>query len=239
MVLPRSSSPVRASTPGRAPTSAERSRAFYRALGATGLAIRTKPEWDAQIVSALLELLPPGGRVLDVGCGYGRIAIPLAERGYEVTGFDIARNLLRAGRREAARRGVPVRFDEGSMTALPYPTGTFDIVISLWSAYYELLEEAEQIAALGEMARVLRPGGTGVIDGPPFEPAGDKEVESGARHGPDARIVVAIIAGRRMERFAHDAASLHRLAVAARIVRHSVVERAWAGNPRQLLLFTR
>ena len=201
------------------------------------MAIRTKPEWDAQIVSALIELLPPNGRVLDVGCGYGRIAIPLAERGYEVTGFDIAPNLLRAGRSEAARRGVAVRFDEGSMTELPYPSQTFDIVISLWSGFYELLEEAEQIAALGEMARVLRPDGTCVIDGPPFEAASDAEIESGARYGPDARIVVAIIAGRRLERFAHDAASLGRLAEAAGIVRHSVVEREWAGNQRQLLLF--
>jgi len=225
--------------PGGTSTSAERSRAFYRALGATGLAIRTKPEWDARIVAALLELLPPTGRVLDVGCGYGRIAIPLAERGYEVAGFDVAPNLLRAGRREAARRRVAVRFDEGSMTELPYPTGAFDIVISVWSAFHELLEDNEQVEALGEMGRVLRPGGRGVIDGPPFEAATAAEIESGARHGPDARIVATIIAGRRMERFAHDATSLRRLAESAGLARHAVLERDWAGNRRQLLVFGR
>ncbi len=217
--------------------SAARSRAFYRALGATGLAIRTKPEWDAQIVAALLGLLPPAGRVLDVGCGYGRIAIPLAEQGYEVTGFDISRNLLRAARREASRRRLGIRFDEGSMTALPYESGTFDAVVCLWTAFHELLEEAEQVAALGEMVRVLREGGVGVIDGPAYVSPTDAEIASGARHGPGHRIVSAIVAGHRMQYVAHDPNSLGRLAVAAGMRQWQVVVRDWAGRDRQLLLF--
>ena len=96
--------------------SAARSRAFYRRLGPAGLAIRTKPEWDARIVAQLLELLPRSGRVLDVGCGYGRIAVPLARAGFAVTGLDVSPNLLRAARREAASHGVAVRLDLGSMT---------------------------------------------------------------------------------------------------------------------------
>src|SRR5206468_825627 len=80
-------------------SSAQRSRAFYRALGATGLAIRTKPEWDRRAVEDLRGAIPASGRVLDVGCGYGRIALPLAELGYDVTGIDIAPNLIRSARR--------------------------------------------------------------------------------------------------------------------------------------------
>jgi len=93
--------------------SAERSRAFYRALGPAGLAIRTRPEWDAQVVAAVREFLPAAGRILDVGCGYGRIAIPLVELGYEVTGIDISRALLRAARREARARRWPFRSTKG------------------------------------------------------------------------------------------------------------------------------
>jgi SAM-dependent methyltransferase len=219
--------------------SAERSRAFYRALGASGLAIRTKPEWDEQIVGALLELLPPAGRVLDVGCGYGRIAIPLAGLGYEVTGFDVSRNLLRAARRDARARGLAVRFDEGSMTILPYEAGSFDAVICLWTAFHELLEEAEQVAALGEMFRVLRPGGRGVIDGPAYAPATDAEIASGARRGPDHGVVSSIVAGHRMSYVAHDPGSFERLANAAGIGRWQVVVRDWAGRDRQLMLFRR
>ena len=219
--------------------SAERSRAFYRALGAAGLAIRTKPEWDAQVVSALRELLPPAGRVLDVGCGYGRIAIPLAGLGYEVTGFDVSRNLLRAARREARARGLAIRFDEGSMTALPYAAGTFDIVVCLWTAFHELLEEAEQVAALREMVRVLRAGGVGVIDGPAYEDATDEAIASGARRGPDHRVVSSIVSGHRLEYVAHDPESFGRLAGAAGIGLWQVIVRDWAGRDRQLLLFRR
>ena len=219
--------------------SAERSRAFYRALGASGLAIRTKPEWDEQIVGALLELLPPAGRVLDVGCGYRRIAIPLAGLGYEVTGFDVSRNLLRAARRDARARGLAVRFDEGSMTILPYEAGSFDAVVCLWTAFHELLEEAEQVAALGEMFRVLRPGGRGVIDGPAYAPATDAEIASGARRGPDHGVVSSIVAGHRMSYVAHDPGSFERLANAAGIGRWQVVVRDWAGRDRQLMLFRR
>lgn len=219
--------------------SADRSRAFYRALGATGLAIRTKPEWDAQIVAAVRELLPPSGRVLDVGCGYGRIAIPLAELGYDVTGLDIAPNLLRAARREAARRRLAIRLDQGSMTELPYPPASFDAVLCLWTAFHELLEEAEQVAALREMRRALRPGGVGVIDGPTFEPPTAAAIASGARSGSGLRIAAEIIAGRRIETYAHDDDSFIRVADAAGITRRSVVVRRWAGRDRLLLLFER
>jgi SAM-dependent methyltransferase len=218
-------------------SSAERSRAFYRALGPAGLAIRTRPEWDALIVQGLLGLLPSKGRVLDVGCGYGRIAIPLAELGFDVTGIDIARNLLRAARRQASRRRLTVRFDEGSMTAMPYPPASFDIVISLWTAFYELLHEAEQVAALREMHRVLRSGGVAVIEGPAYMPPTEAEIAAGSRYGPDHRITVGIIAGQRIEHFAHDAASLERAADAAGIADRHVLVRDWAGRTRQLLVF--
>lgn len=67
--------------------SEEISRSFYAQLGADGLANRTRPEWDEKIIAALIEMLPQDARVLDVGCGYGRIALPLARAGYEVEGL--------------------------------------------------------------------------------------------------------------------------------------------------------
>jgi SAM-dependent methyltransferase len=219
--------------------SAARSRAFYRALGATGLAIRTKPEWDAQIVDTVVSLLPQSGRVLDAGCGYGRIAIPLAERGYEVTGLDVSPNLLRSARRDAAERGLRIPFDEASMTAMPYPAGTFEAVICLWSAFWELLVEDEQVAALREMRRVLVTGGAGIVEGPTYTAPTDDEIGTGARSGPGYRIAGEIIAGHRNEQFAHDASTLRAVCNAAGIADRDISEQPWAGRTRLILRFRR
>jgi ubiquinone/menaquinone biosynthesis C-methylase UbiE len=95
-----------------------------------------------------------GKRVLDLGCGKGRFARVLAERypRASLVGFDVA---------EAMLRHVPgdVRACAGSMTALPFPAGTFDCVYAT-----ESLEHAVEIErAVAEMCRVAKPGGRIVI----------------------------------------------------------------------------
>jgi ubiquinone/menaquinone biosynthesis C-methylase UbiE len=215
----------------RTPSSADRTRALYRHLGAAGLASRTKPEWDAAIVDAVVALLPPSGDVLDVGCGYGRIAIPLARRGYRVTGLDLSRTLLRAARRDARAANLVIRFDEGSMTALPYPDAAFDACVCLWSAFNELLEPSEQVQALAEMRRVLRPGGPGIVEGPVPEPA--------TRDDPvgTSRIASDTILGRTQLRYVHDETTLTNAARAAGLSEIRVDVRRWAGRERQILRF--
>jgi 2-polyprenyl-3-methyl-5-hydroxy-6-metoxy-1,4-benzoquinol methylase len=83
------------------PSSEQLSAAFYDQLGAEGLAARTAPDWDDRILRRLREMLTPGQHLLDAGCGYGRIAIPLARSGYEVTGLDLSDALLSAARERA------------------------------------------------------------------------------------------------------------------------------------------
>src|SRR5579872_3039125 len=55
----------------------------------------------------------PGVRVLDVACGTGNLAIPAARKGAEVTGLDLAPNLLAQARERAAEEGLQASFDEG------------------------------------------------------------------------------------------------------------------------------
>ncbi len=133
------------------PDSEEISRAFYARLGAEGLAGRTRPEWDAQIVAALVELLPAGARVLDAGCGYGRVALPLARAGYDVEGLDHSEALLAAARHAADAAHLRARFALGSLTRLPYASGSFDVAICLWSSFHELLEPEAQMQVIREL----------------------------------------------------------------------------------------
>jgi SAM-dependent methyltransferase len=96
-----------------------------------------------------------GMRVLDVACGTGNVALPLARAGAVVTGVDIAPNLLVQGRERAAAEGLAVKFDEGDAEQLPYADGSFDAVVTMFGAMFA--PRPEVVAS--ELARVLKPGG--------------------------------------------------------------------------------
>jgi SAM-dependent methyltransferase len=100
--------------------------------------------------------IPPGTRMLDVACGAGQIAIPAARSGVQVTGVDIAANLIDQARARAKDEGVNVQFDEGDAEMLPYEDASFDMVVSLIGAMFA--PRPEFVAA--ELIRVCRPGGT-------------------------------------------------------------------------------
>jgi len=207
--------------------SADLTRSFYAQLGAEGLANRTRPEWDGQIVAALLELLPARAQVLDAGCGYGRIALPLARAGYEVEGVDLSPNLLDAARAAAAAEDLAIGFTLGSITQLPFPAASFDAVLCLWSAFHELLEEDEQVQAVREFRRVLRAGGFALVEGPISEEA------------PEDRISWDEVEGILNPHFRHDEASYRRICKAAGVEQLEVFERDWAVRRRRFLRIER
>lgn len=99
--------------------------------------------------------LQPGQHLLDVACGTGNLAIPAAQAGAEVIGIDIAPNLVEQARERAAAARLNIRFDEGDAEQLPYETGSFDVVVSMFGAMFA---PRPQLAA-DELLRVTRPGG--------------------------------------------------------------------------------
>ena len=106
----------------------------------------------------LLPELRPGMRLLDIGCGPGSITRGLAERlaPGEVVGVDLSRETLAAARADAAARGLTnLRYEEASVYALPFPDASFDVAY----AHQVTQHLREPAAALGEMLRVVRPGG--------------------------------------------------------------------------------
>jgi SAM-dependent methyltransferase len=100
--------------------------------------------------------VPPGCRVLDVACGSGQIALIAAKAGADVTGVDIASNLIERARARAEAAGLRARFDEGDAEALPYEDASFDVVVSVVGAMFA--PRPEVVAK--EFLRVCRPGGT-------------------------------------------------------------------------------
>src|SRR6266436_18906 len=87
---------------------------------------------SGEAVVQSMAITPPL-RVLDLGCGDGTTAIPLARAGAEVTGIDIARNLVEAGNKRAAAAGLrKLTFQEGDACNLEGVAGhSFDLTISV------------------------------------------------------------------------------------------------------------
>ena len=138
------------------------------------------PERFGQRRDWLLARVPPGARVLDLGCGAGEFAIALREAGAHPVGVDVAREALRrAGERDPAldlRLWVPGE-------PLPAEDASFD---AAWAG--EVLEHVVDLAPwLSEVRRVLRPGGELLLSTP--------------HHGPRTLLALALSRRRFAEHF--------------------------------------
>lgn len=115
----------------------------------------------AQMIGAsrghLLGLLQiqAGETVLDVGSGYGDLAIDAAALGASVTGVDIAPGMVAAARRAAAAAGSGARFEVGDAEDLAVEPASVDVVMSSFACMFA----PRHAVTAGELARVLRPGG--------------------------------------------------------------------------------
>jgi len=127
---------------------------------------------DAARLVGLLEregIGQPGEALLDLACGPGRHAAALACCGARVVGLDLSRALLHAAQRRGT--GPLVR---GDMRRLPFRAASFDGVLNLFTSFGYFADEGEHPVVVGEVARVLRPGGRFVLDflNPPAVRAG-------------------------------------------------------------------
>jgi ubiquinone/menaquinone biosynthesis C-methylase UbiE len=108
----------------------------------------------------LKAFVPDGGDVLEVAPGPGFLAIEMArDSRMRVTGLDISKTFVELARKNAAEAGVPVQFQHGNASEMPFAERSFDLLVC--RAAFKNFSEPEK--ALKEMRRVLRPGGTGVI----------------------------------------------------------------------------
>jgi ubiquinone/menaquinone biosynthesis C-methylase UbiE len=111
---------------------------------------------SGETVVESLGVKPPL-QALDLGCGDGTTAVPLARLGAEVIGVDIARNLVNAGKKRAAEQGLRrLRFQEGDASNLQgIDNDAFDLILSVFGAMFA----ANPLNVAKEMVRVTKPGG--------------------------------------------------------------------------------
>jgi 2-polyprenyl-6-hydroxyphenyl methylase / 3-demethylubiquinone-9 3-methyltransferase len=97
----------------------------------------------------------PGAAVLDIGCGGGILAEEFARDGFRVTGIDPAPESIETARTHAAASGLEITYEIGSGEHLPFSDASFDHV-----ACCDVLEHVDEVErVIGEIARVLKPGG--------------------------------------------------------------------------------
>lgn len=100
--------------------------------------------------------------ILDLACGTGGHAIPLAKRGYHVAAMDYSPHMLRLAKRKATKSGVLVDFQRGNMTDIPFRR-EFDACISMFDSI-DYLAEAKAVArTFNTVAAHLRQGGIFVV----------------------------------------------------------------------------
>ncbi len=124
------------------------------------------PERTALEVSAIKGWLglAPGSSVLDLGCGYGRIAVPLAASGCRLTGLDGNATLLDRAAGYAVEAGVAVTLIQCDMRDMAVVPHGFDAVINMSTAFGYADSPDGDLATLASVHAVLKPGGVFLID---------------------------------------------------------------------------
>lgn len=146
---------------------AEHKRGAAELRGAPGLrTLETNSGLAARRANSLLALLAlhepeldlDGLRLLDLGCGFGSLAVYLAYLGAHVTAVDVSLERLRVGEQVAREFGLPMRWIEGTLQELPLPDRRFDLAVLNNSLCY-VVPRPERLVSLVHVRRVLDRGG--------------------------------------------------------------------------------
>jgi SAM-dependent methyltransferase len=162
---------------------------FYDWENARTLGRRDVPFWRGVVRRE-------GGRVLELGCGTGRLLMPLARTGAVVTGIDLSAPMLARARARAVRlrRDRRPAIVRGDVRSLPFRPRTFGVVLAPYGMLQSLVRDDDLEAALDDAARVLRTGGLLGVDLVPdlarWDEYGRQERMRG--RGPDGSIVTLI-----------------------------------------------
>jgi SAM-dependent methyltransferase len=122
------------------------------------------PEFSAQAIRATVDLLAElagSGRVLELGIGTGRIALPLAARGISVTGIDASQGMVEQLRAKPGGADIPVVIGDFGEAL---PEGPFSLAYVVYNTLSNLLTQEKQVACFENVAAQLEPGGRFLVE---------------------------------------------------------------------------
>mgnify|MGYP001073158536 CR=1 FL=1 len=117
---------------------------------------------DSEAIELILELKKEDA-ILDLACGYGRIAIELSKKNYMVMGFDLSQSFLELAKKAAKRENLAVQFVRGDMRRIPFK-GRFDCIINWQTSFGYFEDEEDNFRVLQEVYWALKPGGKLLLD---------------------------------------------------------------------------
>lgn len=123
--------------------------------------LQSQTERDVKFIHKSLGL-QKGARILDLACGFGRHAVELARRGYEVAGLDLSMAMLQRALSEAQRRSLSIKFIHGDMRELNF-NGIFDACYC-WQTSFGYFDDRTNVQVAQGVARALKPGGRFLLD---------------------------------------------------------------------------
>jgi SAM-dependent methyltransferase len=149
------------------------------------------PERTQREVDGIINLLalPVGSTILDLCCGHGRHAIPLAQRGYKVTGQDLSEVFLHEAQLQAEAQHAQVRWVHSDMRNIPFEH-EFDAVINIFTAFGYLENEEEDQKVLQQVYKALKPGGLFLLETVQRDGLMRRYLSQGINRYPDGLIVL-------------------------------------------------
>lgn len=205
---------------------------FYNGLGIDGLSNILDDNSNQAYYNFILSKIKPGN-ILDAGCGYGRIAIPLHQNGFEVFGVDIMQNFVDHVNKETNTN----HFKLGNILNLPYENESFDNLICLWSTFSHFIAFDDQQKGLLEIHRVLKKGGQAIIDIPTPEVYKTPSFQKILTKIPSNNICEYTINGNINSDYVHDEETLEALIKTTEINEYSIKRENIGTLPRLIISF--